>query len=300
MSVLNFSSIFSFLSRSTAPAVPSFNVEECFSNFEVGKPENGITEKYIPYIELRRILFVHKDKSGKCPVRSKWSSALIETISDETIPFSHIKGCMSSKSDVTDFEEMKTHPQASSNVNFHINAFRGRVEELAEQVLNGSFDCAVYKGRPAKIIRQEWNGEMWLANDGGSHRSAAVWHIDQEQGRERLLTARVTTNSLSHHFLEQCKNYSIWLFKFQSKPEDIELSSELRRCGILLSAQSDGQFFGTPNDYCIIVRKDNPHHELIASYMRNAFHLSEWVNSLYPTSFQSFVPQTSQSEMFPK
>lgn len=277
---LKLSSLFSFHLKSDA-SKPNQNLGDLLSTLIIEPPENAISDDAIPYLELRRILFIHRDRHNKCPIRGQWQTALVEKHSDEVIPFSEIKGCMSSKSDATDFELMRYNPKASANVGFHISAYYDRVEELADQVLNGTFDCAIYKGKPAKIVRQEWDSNMWLANDGGSHRSCAVWHIDKEQGNTRSLTAHVTTTSISPEFRNICHDHSIWLFKIQSHPDIHELISSLRQNEARLSTQSDGFLAGVAKDYCLIIRKDAPSYAKIAQVMGSAFDLSGWVNSIY-------------------
>jgi hypothetical protein len=289
-----FLSLFSLFSGASTKVEAPFDVEKFFSTIEIEPPENTIAGDHLPYLELRRICFVHKDRNAHCPIRQKFTNALIETTSEEDIRFSEIKGCVSSKSGLTDFEQMRHHPKSTSNVNFHISAYSNRVEELAEKVLNGTVDCAVYKGRPAKIVRQEWDGVMWLANDGGSHRSAAVWHIDREQGRERLLpAARVTTNSLSPEFREFCNEHSVLLFKSSSMRDFNEARSNLKDEGILFFEQSDGFLSGVNRDYCVIIQKTNPQHDAVVNAMETAFNLSRWLNSLYasPSTGQNPIPE---------
>lgn len=133
----------SFLCVKAPP--PIFDVTQYLSSTHIAPPLNAITGGYIPYLELRRIFFIHADKKGDCPLRSSWKNALQETSSVESVSFQKIKGCVCSKSGLTDFELMRHHPKSSSNVNFHIKAYANRVDDLAEKVLNGTMDCAVYK-----------------------------------------------------------------------------------------------------------------------------------------------------------
>ena len=277
----------------TAP----FDVIKYLSTNQIEAPENTITNSYIPYLDLRRIFFIHEARRSVCPIRSNWDKAIIETSTEAVVSFQDIKGCISSKSGLTDFEAMRHHPKSSGNVNFHISAYKDRVEELAEKVLNGTMDCAVYKDRPAKIVTQEWAPEMWLSNDGGSHRSAAVWHLDREQGRERLLPAQIKTNSLSPDFRNQCAENSIWLFKFQTRPNIHEICSKFKESGILLSVQSFSTTFSESPDLCMIVKKSDPRHAEIAAAMKQVFNLSEWVNEAYGSNLKATPVITPQREI---
>lgn len=299
MALFKFPSIAALFSKSTK-APPTFDPITYLATAPIAQPQNSISNDHIPYLELRRILFIHRDRNCACPIRKQWNKALIETQEAEqsVVSFQNIKGCMSSKSGLTDFEQMRTHPKSLANVEFHIKTYAGREDELAEKVLNGTIDCAAYKDQPAHIVQQDWNKDMWIANDGGSHRTAAVWHLDREQGHNRLLPARISTKAVSPDFRAQCDQYSIWLFQLQSQQKSQEIVADFKKIGLLLSAQNDGLMWGDPHDLCLIVEKSDPRHDAIAATLKNAFCLSDWVQNAYapkaslsPIIQPTFTPQ---------
>lgn len=249
----------------------------------------------VSFFQLRRLFYFHHDTAHRCAVRSQWNTALETTRSAGTVSFGEIQGCLSSKSHVTDFLRMLDHPKSSANVRFHINAYTDRVEELADKVLNGTTDYAVAKGKPAEIMQQAWDNRMWLANSGGSHRSAAVWHLDRAHGHERILPAVIDTHSISADFQALCTTHSIWMFK-PDKPAALHAhKAAFKGSGLLLSQQEVTPIEPIPQDWCLIVPKSDPRHAQLQSLMTNAFDLSEWVNQAHAKPAPVAAPASSPS-----
>jgi hypothetical protein len=246
----------------------------------ISAPQKGIalTEDYtVSAFSLRRLLYFYHDPAKRCPIRSQWDSALTTTQSREMVSFSALEGCLSSKSHVTDFERMLDHPKASAIVRYHIDTYTDRVEDLADQVLRGSIDCAVYKDAPAKIMRQGWDGKMWLSNDGGSHRSAAIWHIDRAQGTERLLPALVETHDIDSKFKDLCAHHTILMFRPHNPSILHDHKAVFQNAGLTLARQEITPIEPHPQDWCLIIPASHPRHDALTAMMADAFDLSAWV-----------------------
>lgn len=222
-----------------------------------------------------------------CPVRSHFKSVISEVAAGtHAVNLQAMTGCGNSKTART-FSEMS-----------RIGWFRelteknaGEVEKLANEVLNGTIDCAKYHDRNARVTRQVWDNRMWFGNDGGSHRTSAVWLIDKAAQRERLVTSEITDFDVNPKFRALCEDYSIFIFEPENYAALAENIHVLRGEGMIVGLNYLKFMTQNLTDTCIIIRKDRPDYAEIKSALDGSFDFSEW--ALDPAAFEKPEPEVT-------
>jgi hypothetical protein len=85
------------------------------------------------------------------------------------------------------------------------------VDELIKQVLHGLSDCVAREGESVSIVEQAWDGRLYVLNDGGSHRFAAIWRWHRENGRRLPMECSITTARISAETTRAVRQHRYWL-----------------------------------------------------------------------------------------
>jgi hypothetical protein len=93
------------------------------------------------------------------------------------------------------------------------------VKVLIDEVLYGSIDCVARAGQPVDVREQVWDGRLYVSNDGGSHRFAAIWRWHREQGQPLMKDCAVRGVSLAAGTVEAVASHRYWLLVLECEPE---------------------------------------------------------------------------------
>jgi hypothetical protein len=97
-----------------------------------------------------------------------------------------------------------------------ILAKRQDVEGLVREVLHGTYDCVAKDGQPVRVVEQEWDGRLYVANSGGSHRFAAIWRWHHEQKQPLMLDCTISKARLSPATLDAVARNRYWLLAVEA------------------------------------------------------------------------------------
>lgn len=240
----------------------------------------------IPCLRASKVL--HQFYEARCPVRSTFDNVIerVET-GEKTVLLSDISGCTASKTS-TSFAHMASLKWFAEEA----YKYRDHIDDLAEKVLNGnydgSFDCLRYAGTNTRIFRQSWDGRMWFANEKGSHRTGAVWLLDREQNRERLIPSEIVDFRVHPAFKKFCETHSIFLFKAGNDSALLDLSVDLPKSDIIL-ATPIGSFSSTQSsEWCLVLPKNNSRYDELCASLPSAFDFSDW--ALNPNAYRKYEP----------
>lgn len=132
-----------------------------------------------------------------------------ETQCVETVLLSDIEGCLNSKEKDSRFASMAQ----AGDMPHYIQLWQDRSDELARQLLSKDLRGVTSAGEAAKIMRQSWDGQMWLANIDASHRTTTLWAVDQASGYKRSIPdSEITILSPSRALLDYNSTHHVWLF----------------------------------------------------------------------------------------
>lgn len=233
----------------------------------------------IPCVRARHALYPFYDE--KHPILSKFRQIIDEVdMGSEAVLLDSVNGCAASKTS-TSFAYMAQLKWYAEKTRQN----KDKVEQLAEQVLNGTDDCVRFCDRNATVYRQAWDGRQWFVNYGGSHRTGAVWLIDKQNGTQRFVESDVKEFRLNEDFKELCKDNSIFLFEAENAASFLDAFYGLKDSDIVMA--KNGPFLTSrPNDFCLVVSKANPFYADIRQALAEGFDFSDWV--LNPTAYTEY------------
>jgi hypothetical protein len=90
------------------------------------------------------------------------------------------------------------------------------IDHIAASVVDAHDDCVSLRGHPIRILRQDWDGRMYVDQGGGSHRFSAVWRWHTERGIPRMLDCEVRRVALTLQAHEAALRNRYW---FCSSPK---------------------------------------------------------------------------------
>lgn len=230
-----------------------------------------IDESTIPCLAASRALLGFYNDN--CPIRSSFKNVISRTeVGVENISLRTVEGCIASKSQMTSFKKMAQLPWLARKTADN----KDNVETLADKVLNGRSDCVKYHNRNAHIYRQEWDGRIWFANDGGSHRTTSVWAIDHENKFDRMLNSDITEFTIDKNFKALCETHSIFIFQPATIIPLAYNIIDFRKAGFILAMENNTYLAGEKPDWCLIVPKNDPSYADIKSAAGEAFDFADW------------------------
>lgn len=212
------------------------------------------------------------------PILSKFGRILDEVdMGTEAVLLDSVTGCAASKTS-TSFAymaQLKWYAEKTEKS-------KDKVEQLAEQVLNGTNDCVRFHGRNATVCRQAWDGRQWFVNYGGSHRTGAIWLIDKQNGNQRFVESDVKEFHINKDLRKFCEDNSIFLFGAENGTAFLDTFYALKDSDIVLAMT--GTFLTShPTDICLVISKAHPFYADIRQALAQGFDFSDWV--LNPNSY---------------
>lgn len=203
-----------------------------------------------------------------CPVRSAFRDVMARTPRGrESVSLQAVEGCTQSKSHLTSFEKMR----GGYSVREIIAKKGGDVESLAAGVFEGSGDCIARKDGNAQVFRQAWDRKQWFSNEGGSHRAAAVWALDRDAGRERMISCDIVEFDIAPRMKDICRTHSVFVFKARDSLPLLLHSRSMEGQGVLFHQAQD--------DCCLIVPKAHPEYRAAKDALPFAFDFSAWAEN---------------------
>ncbi len=131
----------------------------------------------------------------------------------QKVILSDITGCLNSK----ELDSRFAHMAEYHDMPHYISQWKERADELAEQLLSQDTRGVTEAGKPVHILRQSWDGQMWLSNIDGSHRATTLWAIDQAAGYRRPIPdSDVVTLRPSNELLDYDRTHHVWVFAAQA------------------------------------------------------------------------------------
>ncbi len=92
------------------------------------------------------------------------------------------------------------------------------IQKAVTEVLHGTSDCVARKDTPVEVLRQAWDGRLYVRNNGGSHR-AAIWRWHRERQKLLMMDCAVATARLSEGTLNAVRRYRFWLMTLRNALE---------------------------------------------------------------------------------
>jgi hypothetical protein len=123
-----------------------------------------------------------------------------------------------------------------------ILAERQDVEGLVREVLHGTFDCVAEDGEPVRVVEQEWDGRLYVANSGGSHRFAAIWRWHREHEQPLMMDCTIAKARLYPATLDAVTRNRYWLLTVEA-PWNLQLLLNLAGDQSLI-AEAQGRYSG--------------------------------------------------------
>jgi hypothetical protein len=90
-------------------------------------------------------------------------------------------------------------------------------EHLVQKVFYGTLDYAAHANENLRLNRQEWNSCIWLANNGGGHRSAGLWAHYRRHNIPLLRMSEITSLAIHPDIYRACETHCFWLFSTNAK-----------------------------------------------------------------------------------
>lgn len=90
-------------------------------------------------------------------------------------------------------------------------------EHLVQKVFYGTLDYAAHANENLRLNRQEWNSCIWLANNGGGHRSAGLWAHYRQHDIPLRRTSQITSLAIHPEIYRACETHCFWLFSTYAK-----------------------------------------------------------------------------------
>ncbi len=149
----------------------------------------------------------------------------------EQVDIRNIYGICASKSHIV--------PLASLGQTWSVNDILGKrdVQKLIREVLHGTIDYVAREGDPVTVVRQAWDGRLYVVNSGGSHRFAAIWRWHREHEQPLMMDCIISTVRLSKVTLDAVAKRRYWLMRMHNIMEAIQI----------LNAVGDRQLFSQHN-----------------------------------------------------
>jgi hypothetical protein len=169
-----------------------------------------------------------------------------------------------------------------------ILAERQDVEDLVRAVLQGNFDCVARNGQPVRVVEQEWDGRLYVSNDGGSHRFAAIWRWHREQERPLMMDCAISKARLSSSTLDAVTQNHYWILTVET-PWTLQLLLDLAGDQSLI-AEAQQRYSG-------IAVRDLGHGECCVAYPRlhpKASVLDDWLADGFALDLSSAVLQLAR------
>jgi hypothetical protein len=185
----------------------------------------------------------------------------------EQVDIRNIYGICASKSHIV--------PLASLGQTRSVNDILAKrdVQKLIREVLHGTIDYVAYEGDPVKVVRQAWDGRLYVVNSGGSHRFAAIWRWHREHERPLMMDCIISTAQLSKVTLNAVAKRRYWLMRL---PDILEAIQILNAAGDrhLFSQHNrlDGipvRFLGTleATDCCVAYPREHPMADVVDAWL---------------------------------
>ncbi len=183
-------------------------------------------------------------------------------------------GCCASKSPFADYNELANGlevPENSQEANYiYKKVFQGRGDHIARH------------GENASVVQQAWDDNKWFVNEGGSHRSAALWRYHLQNNIARLIKCDVEHISVNPAFTKFSSNNDMWIFSVEdldSFLEVFELTHPSRDTKRNFSDINIKVLDSSSGHCSLVIPKTSECLKDISSLMKesNALNLSHWV-----------------------
>lgn len=150
---------------------------------------------------------------GRCDVMDDW-----------TCDISELHGFSASKSELRDFENTDQMVETNSREMISEISLRKLNENLAHREIR-----IIHSPGIDYFTRYQWDGRLWLMNDGGSHHAAAAKYIAARLGHRVPLTGKLYTYSLNASAISSlCNDYRMFVINDDDAEIHIAFSKAMR------------------------------------------------------------------------
>ena len=246
------------------------------------QPQEFFKRQGTPYHSLQRLGLAFLGRVNEEEIKLLKVSEQIE----ETINLSEMYGCAMTKykyggdycvmTQSTSMRAPKDHQEATT---------------LEQDLFQGLSDYISRKGRRANVAKIEWDSTMWFENSGGSHRSAALWYYDKQNGIDRPIQCLVKEYTISKKFLKYSQENDIYILSVQGQKKVSCFLKKYPPCytpnphklskGISFLQLVDSVNKEAGHNYILIVNKKSILSDGIAKLMHDEdiFNLSNWAKN---------------------
>ena len=167
------------------------------------------------------------------------------------------------------------------------------VQKLIQEVLHGTIDYVAAKGNPVQVVRQAWDGRLYVANSGGSHRFATIWRWHREHKQPLMIDCAISTARLSEVTLSAVRRRRYWLMRLQhdikarqvlNAAGDRRLVSQRKRPGgiPLRFLLTPGERINRTTECCIAYSREHPMTDVVDAWLGSnpALDLSAYILGL--------------------
>ncbi len=258
----------------------------------IEQPSTLSDETAIPCLRGDDPLFGFYDRS--CDIRKHFKNIVLRAAPRvDDVVLIDVIGCVNSKSPSTSFAEMAQIPWLAKKTNEL--RFKNDLSDFFDAVFNGSHDCVSRKDENPRVFRQDWDGKMWFANNGGSHRTTTLWELDRLNQYRRSIACDVVDFSISPDAKKIAEKNSIFIFHLEERTSLRDQRDLFKSLDILVDCDENPAFADNdrPN-CCIIISKTHALYERISHHLSNARDFSDWI--LNPANQRELSPELQQRQ----
>ena len=174
------------------------------------------------------------------------------------------------------------------------------VQDLIGEVLHGFSDYVARGDEPVRVDEQEWDGRLYVVNNGGGHRFAAIWRWHREHDKPLVWDCAVTTHTLDPDTIQAVTRNHYWLADFDDCLSVHELLAMVGVRSLFADrqrAQDSVPIRGLRSDFtpfhhpcfCLAYPRDHPFQPVLSDWLGRYASVEPVGGRVGPEAYPSFT-----------